>query len=120
MIDWNKYNKSTHLIFSILFADYKREETEIKHAPFCYDKNQLLSLTSTQLVFFDEVYIKQVRGPPATIQNNEYNVLFLKYDEGKVYVEIGVYDTNNQPKRTTFKFEQEGRFCIDVAKVESK
>ena len=33
-------------------------------------------------------------------------------------VERGVYDTNNQPKRAIFKYEQEGRFCLGVAKVE--
>ena len=32
----------------------------------------------------------------------------------------GVYDTNNQPKRATFKYEQEGKFCLGVAKVESE
>ena len=32
----------------------------------------------------------------------------------------GVYETNNQPKRGTFKYKQEGRFCLGVAKVESK
>ena len=31
-----------------------------------------------------------------------------------------VYDTNNQPKMETFKYEQEGKFCIVVAKVEIK
>ena len=35
-------------------------------------------------------------------------------------VERGVYDTNNQPKRASFKYEQEGRFCLGVAKVESQ
>ena len=30
------------------------------------------------------------------------------------------YDTNNQPNRATFKYEQEGRFCLGVAKVESR
>ena len=35
-------------------------------------------------------------------------------------VEIGVYDTNNQPKKATFKYEQEGQFCLSVAKVESQ
>ena len=35
-------------------------------------------------------------------------------------MKIGVYDTNNQPKRETFKYEQEGRFCLGVAKVESQ
>ena len=27
---------------------------------------------------------------------------------------------NNQPKKSNFKYEQERRFCIGVAKVESK
>ena len=35
-------------------------------------------------------------------------------------VERGVYDTNNQPKRASFKYEQEGRFCLSVAKVENQ
>ena len=35
-------------------------------------------------------------------------------------VERGVYNTNNQPKIATFKYEQEGRFCLSVAKVEGQ
>ena len=35
-------------------------------------------------------------------------------------VERGVYDTNNQPKIARFKYEQEGRFCLGVAKVEGQ
>ena len=35
-------------------------------------------------------------------------------------VERNVYDANNQPKKATFKFEQEGRFCLGVAKLESQ
>ena len=35
-------------------------------------------------------------------------------------VERGVYDTNNQPKRSTFKYEQEVQFYPGVAKVKSK
>ena len=35
-------------------------------------------------------------------------------------MERGVYNTNNRPKRTTFKYKQEGRFCLGVAKVEGK
>ena len=31
-----------------------------------------------------------------------------------------VYDTNNQPKWATFKYDQEGRFCLSVAKIVSK
>ena len=35
-------------------------------------------------------------------------------------MERGVYGTNNQPKRETFKYEQEGRFYLGVDKVEGK
>ena len=33
---------------------------------------------------------------------------------------IGVYETNNQLKKATFKYKQEGQFYLGVAKVESK
>ena len=49
-----------------MFDKYKMEEVEIRHVPSCYDKTQLPSLTSTQLVFFDEVHVKQVCGRPST------------------------------------------------------
>ena len=103
-----------------MFAKYKRGEAEIRHLPSCYEKNQLPSLTSTQLVFFEEVHVKQVIGPPTTSRVNDYNILFPRNEEGKVDLKIGVYETNNQPKKATFKYEQEGRFCLEVAKVESK
>ena len=32
----------------------------------------------------------------------------------------GVYETNNQPKRATFKYKQEERFCLGVTEVESQ
>ena len=35
-------------------------------------------------------------------------------------MERGVYNTNNQRKRENFKYEQEGRFCLSVAKVENQ
>ena len=35
-------------------------------------------------------------------------------------MERGFYNTNNQPKKATFKYEQEGIFCLGVAKVESQ
>ena len=120
MLYRNKDNNSTYFTFSILFAKYKREEVEIRHVPSCYYKNQLPPLTSTQLVFFDEVHVKQVCGPPSTSRSNECNILFPRNEEGKVDVERGVYDTKNQLKRATFKYKQEGQFCIGLAKVESK
>ena len=41
-------------------------------------------------------------------------------EEGEVDAERCVYDTKNQPKKATFKYEQEGGSCIGVAKVESQ
>ena len=35
-------------------------------------------------------------------------------------MERGVYNTNNQQKRVTFKYKQGGRFCLGVAKVEGQ
>ena len=93
---------------------------EIRHVPSCYKKYQLPSLTSTPLLFFDEVHVKQVCGPPTTSRVNYYNVLFPRNEEGKVDVKRGVYETNNQPKKANFKYEQEGRLYLGVAKVESK
>ena len=89
----------------------------IRHVPSCYDKYQIPSLTSTQLVFFDEVHVKQVCGPPTTSRVNEHNIVFPINKEGDVDVERGIYDTNNQPKRATFKYEQEGQLCLGVVKV---
>ena len=93
---------------------------EIRHVPSCYDRNNLLSFKYTQLVFFDEVHVKKISGPPTTSRLNDYNVLFPRDEEGKVDTERGVYETNNQPKKSTFKYEQEGIFCPGVANIESK
>ena len=35
-------------------------------------------------------------------------------------METGVNNTHNQPKKATFKYKKERRFCIDGAKVESQ
>ena len=32
----------------------------------------------------------------------------------------GVYEMKNQPKKANFKYEQEGRLCIKVDKLENK
>ena len=90
------------------------------HEPSWYDKEQLPSLTSTQLVFFNEVHIQQVSVPPVTSKVNEPIIRFPRYEEGNIYVKNGKYDTNNQPKNATFKYEQEGRLCLGVAKIKSK
>ena len=66
-------------------------------------KKQFPALTSTQLVFFDKVHVKQVSGPPTTSRLNDYNVLFPRNEEGKVDVKRDVYETKNQPKKETFK-----------------
>ena len=55
-----------------------------------------------------------------TSKVNEQNIWFTRDEEGNTDVKNGKYDTKNQPKKATFKYEQEGRFCLDVSKIESK
>ena len=93
---------------------------EIRHVPSCYDKSHIPSLTYTQLLFFDEVHVKQVCGPPSTSLPNQPNIVFPRNEEGELDVERGVYNTNNEPKKASFKYGQEGRFCLGVAKAESQ
>ena len=77
-------------------------------------------MTSTQIVFFDEVHIQQVIGPPMTSNFNKHNIRFPRDKEGNIDVKTGKYDTKNQPKKATFKYKQEVRLCLGVAKVKSK
>ena len=50
---------------------------------------------------------------------NEHNIRFPRDEKGNVDDKNGQYGTNNQPKKATFKYEQEGRFCLGVANIES-
>ena len=88
--DVNKDNSLTHFTFSLLFVLYKREEVEIRHEPSWYDKEQLPSLTSSQLVFFDGVHIRQVSGPPVTSKVNEHNIWFPRDEEGNIAISTQV------------------------------
>ena len=115
-----KYEQEGRFCIGVVKKHSKRGEVEIWHVPSCNDKNQLPSLTYTQLVFFHKVQDKQVYGPPTASRVNKCNVLFPRNEEGKVDVKRCVYETKNQPKKATFKYEQEGRFCLGVAKVESR
>ena len=49
---------------------------------------------------------------------NKDNIRFPRKEEGNIDVKNGEYDTDNQPKKFTFKYEQEGRFCLAVANIE--
>ena len=55
-----------------------------------------------------------------TSKVNEHNIRFPRDEEGNVDVKHGQYGKNNQPKQSTFKYEQEGTFCLGVAKIENK
>ena len=110
----------TNFTFYILFVIYKRGEVEIRHEPSWYYKEQLPSMKSTQLVLFNEVHVQQVSRPPVTSKVKEHKIRFPRDEEGNIGVKNGEYDTNNQPKKATFKYEQEGRFCLGAAKIESK
>ena len=109
----------TRFNLSVLFVYYKREEVEIRHEPSWYDKEQLPPLTSTQLVFFNDIHVQQVFGPPVTSKVNKHNIRCPRDEEGNVDDKNVQYRTNNQPKKATFKYEKEGRFCLGVSKIES-
>ena len=55
-----------------------------------------------------------------TSKFNEHNICFPRDEEGNIDVKTGKYDTNNQQRKATFKYEQEGRLCLGVAKIKSK
>ena len=55
-----------------------------------------------------------------TSKLNDHNIRFTIYEEGNIAVKSGKYYTNNQPKKATFKYKQEGRLCLNVASIESK
>ena len=77
-------------------------------------------MTSTQPIFFDEVDIQQVSGSPTTSKWNERNIRFTRDEDGNIDVKRDKYETNDQPKKATFKYEQEGRFCLGVANIKGK
>ena len=55
-----------------------------------------------------------------TSKLNEQNIQLPRDEEGDIDVKNGKYDTNNQLKKATFKYEKEGRFCLGVAKIKIK
>ena len=61
----------THFTFTVLFGLHKMEEVDIRRVTSYYDKNQLPFLASTQIVFFDEIYIQQISGPLTRSHINE-------------------------------------------------
>ena len=77
-------------------------------------------MTSTQLVLFNDFHIQQVSGPHMTSKVNEHIIRFPRNEEGKIDVKTDKYNTKNQPKHSTFKYEQEERFCLGVSKIKSK
>ena len=46
--------------------------------------------------------------------------MFPRSEEGKVDLKRGAYETNNQPRKENFKYNQERQFYLGVAKVEGK
>ena len=55
-----------------------------------------------------------------TSKARKQNTRFPRDEEGNIDVKNGEYDTNNQPKKAIFKNEQEVRFCLGAAKIESE
>ena len=51
---------------------------------------------------------------------NEHNIRLPIDEEGNIHIKTGKYNTNNQPKKATLKYEQEGIFCLGVSNIESR
>ena len=95
----NKDNSLTHFTLSVLLVFYKREEVEIRHEPYWYNKRQIPSLTSTQIVFFDEIHVQQVCGPPVSSKVNEHNIRFPREEEGNIDVKkLSIWDKQSTEK----------------------
>ena len=92
-IVWLKSVKTrTHLTFFIVFGLHKSDELEVGHVLSYYNKNQLPSLASTQLIFFYEIHIQQISGSSTTSWLNEYTISFPRDKDGKLDEENGIYD----------------------------
>ena len=63
---------SFHILHIVCYL--QKEGVEISHEPSWYEKENIPSLTSTQLVFFDEAYIQQFHRPlrQASLTNKKY------------------------------------------------
>ena len=55
-----------------------------------------------------------------TSKFDKHNILFPKYKEGNIDVKTGKYEMKNQPKKSTYNYEQEGRLCLGLAKIKSR
>ena len=77
-------------------------------------------MTSTRIVFLDEVNIQQGSAPPVRIKVNKHNKRCPRDEVGNIDVKNGKYDTNNQPEKATFEYKQRGRFCLGESNIESK
>ena len=84
----NEDNSLTHFTLSVLLVFYKREEVEIRHEPYWYNNEQLPSLTSTQLVFFDEFHFQQVSGPPVTSKVKNTTFDFQEKNKGMLMLKM--------------------------------
>ena len=80
-------------LYFLVWAKGRRYKEGVCHTDI---KNQLPSLSSTQLVFFDTINIQQSCGPSTTSHLNKYNISFPEDKEGKVDVENCVYDMKNK------------------------
>ena len=82
-----------------------------KGIPPWFDATKLPNLNAQQIVWWDEMHLKQEGGMVTT---DGYQIRFARDENGK-------YDPNGsfaeEMKKPTFKFEQEARFCLGVASV---
>ena len=95
----------------VTLDDLKKEYLDAP-IPHEYDPLHLPSIISEQIVWYDEMHIKQEGG---TNTNDGYQVRFHRDENGKYSPSSPRLAPNNM--KATFKYPEQTRFCLGVCKV---
>ena len=86
--------------------------------PASFYLKYLPTISKTQLVFWDETHIRQEGGLPS---RTGYCIRFLIDHNGKLCLSTNITQPpiyNEVPKKLTFKYGKEARFCLSMAVIE--
>ena len=78
-----------------------------------YDPDQISTIRREQMIWFDEIHVKQDSGP--TGAQKKYQIWFPHNENGNFSINACNY--KSEATISTYKYEEEGYFCLGVAKV---
>ena len=82
--------------------------------PRCFEPTLLSSIDRSQIVFWDETHIAQEGGMPS---RTGVSIRFPRDGNGQLTIDINEDNPvtyNDEPKKQTYKYSQEARFCLGV------